>query len=674
MAAVITADADSRSLIESLMDLDFHHYDRESVLQFLAGIELDRLAAFVAKSNLDGLNFMMKLDTLKTEFASEFKILEGHVKARTESPANLPHLTVKKSFSTNTAIDNESGHFYIDRLFTLDLAKAIAATPGSYLVHGPRSSGKSTILGQLTKFLAMNRKIVYASVDTLGLASAPTIDLFIKGLIHEIARDNSRVSPVVRLAAVSFLSEPGTAVNGIQHLFETNYGGRKLVLLLDEFDSCYGQRFSEGLATCLRYVKNQLKFGGSQSYQAIVCFGAYNACRLTTSGKYPWIEDCVFANTHLDFSRREIETLFNQYCNEYDVVIDDEVIKKIHEFTGGHTGMVNACGRLLQDNRAKHVTLELWEFLEPSAVDKYTSRKVFQSIISGCHHPEYESGVKSLLARLCFGIGICRRGYDIYTEYILNLGLASLEDRGELGISDTELTPTDSGLPQNSSAVNLSSLATALLPSQWLVIKSEMIKRCAIHYILHEVDVFSCGIPMAAGLLDVVEFLTTVVRHFNQDVIRSSFAYSYKQHEITHENVPSEAVYQHQFSAVLIKALFRHNFWQCSYETNANRNELDFLIKGPNNLKVGIELTASVRASSLAEHAARPYPKTFLLDQYIVLNLTSVSTESELETFSCPGLDKLGNHVDILVYHVLHNPAFTDVVLYTGPGVSTRII
>jgi hypothetical protein len=243
MAAVITADADSRCLIEYLMDLDFHHYDRESVLQFLAGIELDTLAAFVAKSNWDGLNFMMKLDTLKTEFASEFKILEANVKARTESPANLPHLRVKKSFSTNTAIDNESGHFYIDRRFTLDLAKTIAATPGSYLVHGPRSSGKSTILGQLTKFLASNRKIVYASVDTLGLAFAPTIDLFIKGLIHEISRENSRVSPVVRLAAVSFLSGPRTAVNGIQHLFETNYGGRKLVLLLDEFDSVMDSAF-----------------------------------------------------------------------------------------------------------------------------------------------------------------------------------------------------------------------------------------------------------------------------------------------------------------------------------------------------------------------------------------------------------------------------------------------
>jgi hypothetical protein len=58
----------------------------------------------------------------------------------------------------------------------------------------------------------------------------------------------------------------------------------------------------------------------------------------------------------------------------------------------------------------------------------------------------------------------------------------------------------------------------------------------------------------------------------------------------------------------------------------------------------------------------------------MVVNLTSVSTKFEFDKYSCPGLDKHGNCVEIPVIHILRNEAFTDVDLYAGCGNRSRII
>jgi hypothetical protein len=669
-----TMASESSSLLDYLESIDCHAFSHARLLEFLCDDKLANLVEAVTKNKWSGTNFMMKLDHLKLEFGSELKYLEEREHTRAESPGNMVPVRVQRSFSTNTAIDEQSGHFYIDRAFAVKLAKSIASNPGAYLVHGPRSSGKSTVLGQLLNYLGMKKKLVYASVDVLGFYLAPNIEEFMKRFASEIARENSRASPEVRAVANSFLSNPGTAANALQYLFDASYDGKKLVLILDEFDACYAQAYSANLASSLRFVKNQIKFGGSQSYQAILCFGAYNASRLYSETS-PFIEDTVYTNSHLDFSVTEVELLFGQYCEEYGVTIEVPVFQRIHTFTGGHTGMVNSCGRLLQDTRLENVTLEQWVSLEANAVEMYAMRKIFKNIISCCEVSPYEAKVKSLLARLCHGNGIFPREYDVYTEYVLNLGLAALETRPGIDSGDSERTSIDSSSHQQSSSVfKLSSLATALPEEHWLVIKSEMIRRCAINYILHEVDVFTGSIPMSGPLLDIVAFLMGILRHFNQDVIGASYGYSYKKHEITRQAVPSEAVYQHQFSAVLLKAFFRHKLWRCSYESNSDNKKLDLFIRGPDNLKVGIELTASVKAASLAEHARRSYPKTLELDQYVVVNLTSVRTDSEFGTHSCPGIDKHGNHVEVPVIHVLHNEAFTSVELFTGPESHTRII
>jgi hypothetical protein len=656
----------------------------QELLNFLGGSEQMKplVHAIAADNSLSGASLLVEFSEWSIQFPEAFKFLRVREMADTTATSTVDLPPKKRTFSTNTYINKSSGHFYIERLFAVKLATKMKEDPGIYLIHGPRSSGKSTLLGQVLRFLLADPdSYVFAVVDVLGVSATQSenIDMWMMKMMTGVSNENSMASPLVRQAAARYLQKPGMISNGLQFLFNQDYSSRKLVLIFDEFDTVYDKPFAEGLAALLRNIKNELPHESLQSFQSVVCCGAYNASRVTGAFNSPFVEDSVFGYDHFDFTFNEVCALFRQYMSEYGVTVDCDVIERIHSLTGGHTGLVNACGYELQKQRLHHVTMDAWNELLPSVITAVTSRKVFVAIMEALRIHPRQTDVQKLLTRLCYGDGICYYRRDDLSQCLLHLGLAKVQYRGAGG--DSVSIPVE-GLSQTKNSVSpqetvfgVSGLASALPATEWLIIKSELMRQCALLYIMADTDLFPTALPMEAdGKLSISSFLKTAFQFFVPAVIQSAYQYSYKKHGVrSNEVVPTEAVYQHQLSAVIIRAL-RYRLWYCLFETNADGKKLDFLLCGPNGLKVGIELTASVDVTGLEEHARRTYPSLLALDQYVVVNITSIFTEDVFAVYASDGTDKHGRPCKVPVYHVLHNADYSKVSLHIGPQDTIDVI
>jgi hypothetical protein len=245
------------------------------------------------------------------------------------------------------------------------------------------------MLRRLANYVVSDR-YVYAWVDALGPSNvAQTVTDFSVLMIQKLSVPSpSRASPEVQKAAAEYVSMYRNSVSTdsviddcFQFLFSRRYGSpenhQKLIFLIDVFDAVHSKPFSVGLAAAVRSIKNDKTFGAVlPSFQAAVCVGAYNASRLTGCINSPFVEDKVFTHEKLDFTFVECSSLFSQYMDEDDVTIDVIVIKSIHGLTGGHTGLVNACGYAIKE-KACHISSASLETLRRTVVEQFCSRKCF---------------------------------------------------------------------------------------------------------------------------------------------------------------------------------------------------------------------------------------------------------------------------------------------------------
>ena len=171
-------------------------------------------------------------------------------------------------------------------------------------------------------------------------------------------------------------------------------------------------------------------------------------------------------------------------------------------------------------------------------------------------------------------------------------------------------------------------------------------------------------------------------------VIKEAYVWTQKGHERDSKvDVPQEDVYQQQFGATVRRA-FINQQWEAYSELRRDVDEkfrkdqngkvdpkeamsltLDFMLRRPERegkkgLGVGIEFTASVKLTSLQEHARRRYSQVLKLDRYVVVNFTSYQTAEEFACDKSVGFDKNGNQCDIPIYHVLHDRDYKLVKLY----------
>ena len=176
--------------------------------------------------------------------------------------------------------------------------------------------------------------------------------------------------------------------------------------------------------------------------------------------------------------------------------------------------------------------------------------------------------------------------------------------------------------------------------------------------------------------VDLPVLLTAILRHINPREIEKGFTSQAKsknaENSKTGKRVPSEAVYADQLHIIIRQALLKISpDWEYDFEAKgealgASDHKLDILLTRPAlgtapELRVGIELTASVQKSSLDKRANRNYAERLNLDQFIILNFTP---NKHKFTYFCDGNDKNGKSGKIPVFNVWHNETYTDVTLF----------
>jgi len=604
-------------LYDRLSELSFINYDNPKLVGYLTEKGLNGLAGEATSGEMSGKGFLANITDLDERHAAEMGQLAELANSDPMLKPNPVH--PKKTFSTNTTLLSKTSHFYVQRLFKVDLSQEIKSG-GFLLLHGPRSSGKSTLMFQLITGLP-STKFVYGKLE-LSAANV-TIENMWNQAMASLADNSSNASEEVRHAAQQYL-DGQTKYQGspLMHLFRQPYGEKKLVLFWDEFDNAYTPERKREVSEALRSVQNLVASESLPSFQAVVLFGSYNSNLVTSlGGGSNFVPTKTFTHENLDFTLEETKNLFSQYEREYGVKVARNVVADIHQITGGHTGLTNLCGHFIQQ-AAGNFDQARCNTSFPALLRDIARRQIYVNMMESIKIVEEPEATMELLRRLCYGEGE-PLGSTSPFKNLQHLGFASEKKINK---------------------------------DFHFIIKSDLIRRFSLVHVVHDQPAFS-DIPLIEDKdsVDLPALLIASIRHFQPKVIKGAFATAKKKIYNSHHSGPRESVYQFQFYAVLLTALSAP--WSFEFEASLPgkpKSKIDFHLVHEDGLAVGIEFIASEGQGEIAKHANRDYQHALKLDQYVVVSFTpEAPKEGGFSPYFSPGVDKDNNECQIPVYHIL---------------------
>ncbi|KYR00628.1 hypothetical protein DLAC_02654 [Tieghemostelium lacteum] len=250
-------------------------------------------------------------------------------------------------FSTNGAIgihERNTKYFYLERDNTSFRDKILQ---GDYILfHGTRSSGKTTkVIDIMEKLTQQNYIPVYTSLEHYTLNSED----FWKRFVREINRCING----------TFTSDDVPYIFDKQNVLAKKFFlGKKVVLFIDEFDRILAapEEVKIGFLGQLRSWKP------FDSYlKSVVAIGPFDilfidkihpiqphSINAPKSRKYsPFnVIDQIATN---DFTLEEVKKLFKLYQDDHACTVDPKIVENIFDLTNGHAGLVNLCGRAVDE-------------------------------------------------------------------------------------------------------------------------------------------------------------------------------------------------------------------------------------------------------------------------------------------------------------------------------------
>ncbi|KYQ90626.1 hypothetical protein DLAC_09255 [Tieghemostelium lacteum] len=247
-------------------------------------------------------------------------------------------------FSTNGAIgvhERNTKYFYLERDNTLLIDKIYKRD--YILFHGTRSSGKTTkvfgIIGQLEQ---QNYLPVYISLENFYFKS---IEFFWERFVHDINRATNGTFPSSKVHSM---------FDKQNDLAKKFFLGKKVVLFIDEFDRILSAPDDIKIA----FLGQLRAWKPIDPYlQSVVAIGPFDilfldkihpiqplSIKTAQSRNYsPFnIIDQIPTN---DFTLEEVKKLFKLYQDTNKCTVDPKIVENIFDLTNGHAGLVNLCGR-----------------------------------------------------------------------------------------------------------------------------------------------------------------------------------------------------------------------------------------------------------------------------------------------------------------------------------------
>ncbi|CAG8831202.1 16349_t:CDS:2, partial [Cetraspora pellucida] len=194
-------------------------------------------------------------------------------------------------------------------------------------LHGPRASGKTTRALMLKEQVQKEGlACIYASFEQVNLKNS--VDVFWKTLGMALQRDAREFfGPLKNLSIKS-------ATDFLNTFHRDQWKFSDTVILLDEFDMLYSA-MEDVRTSCLTTFRSIKPSKQNYAIRSIIAIGIFsilhlNSNNLTTS---PLNVNEPFRNPN--FTLEQVQLLYKEFTDEYELTIDQEVIEDIYIQTNG---------------------------------------------------------------------------------------------------------------------------------------------------------------------------------------------------------------------------------------------------------------------------------------------------------------------------------------------------
>ena len=327
-----------------------------------------------------------------------------------------------------------SKHYTIPPLSRVPLARIeeLVEIEEYFVLHAPRQTGKTSVLGALQKHLnGRGWRCVYANCED-ARAAGDDLDVAVRGILGAIATGAARALGDESLReiwprAVADIGPAGGLREALMFWSEKS-GDERLVLLLDEADGLR-ERILLALLTQLRsgYWDRPKHFPRSIVFCGLRDVQDYP---LETGSPFNIVKHSLRLG---DFSRAEVEELLGQHTEETGQRFAPEAVEEIWNATAGQPWLVNALGdeTCFEDEAGRDRTREIG----PEAVEAARDRLIlarpthFRQIGDKLKEERVRRVIEPILAGR---VEFLEDEEDDDLSYVSDLGLTKADDPLEI--------------------------------------------------------------------------------------------------------------------------------------------------------------------------------------------------------------------------------------------------
>ncbi|CAG8579540.1 8880_t:CDS:2 [Gigaspora rosea] len=397
-------------------------------------------------------------------------------------------------------------------------------------LHGSRTSGKSTRVLQLQDQLNSKDFVcIYASFEHVSMNN---VDLFWQTLGMTLQRNAPELFGPLKSLQIK------SATDFLNTFHRTQWKSLDTVILFDEFGMLYN---------------------------------ATEDNNLTTS---PFNVNEPFQNPN--FTLEQVQFIYKEFANEYELTIDQEVIEDIYIQTNGHAGLVCLCGRAIYRKLLPEIGVHL----------SYASWQRFATFLLGNAILEYLLNENSVDA-----MKLLR--FDFLANFDPALVTGNKRNLALFLTAEGVLVPGD-----NDGTFKISSPFV-----RWMILQQ------IIPHVFQTSPKVDVPYHPSTGTLDIFEVLKQVIRVFD---------------------LPRESVYDAELYRIMSNWLGRFTVtgqWHLKYRASEHiisNKYIDIIISRPEHPTIALELLATATKKELKEHYERAllYDKKLPADETWVVHFT----------------------------------------------------
>ncbi|KYR01549.1 eukaryotic translation initiation factor 2A [Tieghemostelium lacteum] len=333
----------------------------------------DGLLKIYAKVQQTSTNTCMIVTNLLPSFSSQLLTIANF------NTLSRGYSLLRRGFHVNGVIDytKQNTVFYVNPLINCsDLMKSVYE--GNWIMlHGPRSSGKSTRVVSLMN--EISRDFISFRVSLQSSFGFKTPSNFWSSFSQELRNHYPHY-----FGTISFHDSAGfTKLFATSSLFE----GKKVVLILDEFDQIYFHSSSPVCDEILNIFRSLRDTQSTHTLHSMIAVGPFSILQANNKTGSPFNVKHAISNP--DFTLEMTEELFSQFENERNITLDKKIILDIHNRTKGHAGLINMCGTIIDcsiPRPTNHITHALWIQNEAkilTELNRYgTTQRIIDAVIT----------------------------------------------------------------------------------------------------------------------------------------------------------------------------------------------------------------------------------------------------------------------------------------------------